>query len=67
MKAITGKTNQSDLYGQMSRDIDLLNISSLGRTVLEQVEKIVSNNRDNDTRLIKALKLYAMNLEILHR
>ncbi|OEC87852.1 MULTISPECIES: hypothetical protein [Methanobacterium] len=62
------KAKQSNFYGSMADDLNNINsLSTLGRSVMKEVSRICLKNKFDDTRLIKELKMYGINLEVMQR
>jgi hypothetical protein len=62
------KAEQSGLYGSMADDLNNINsLSNLGRSVMKEVGRICLKNKFDDTRLIKELKMYGINLEVMQK
>ena len=53
---------QSELYNQMSEDVDLINTSEMGKRLLKNIEKIVIANKDDDKLMLKRAEEYTRNL-----
>ena len=58
----TKETNQNDLYGQMADDVDLINTSEFGKTLLKNIRKIVVANKNDDRLMLKRAEEYTRNL-----
>ena len=53
---------QSELYNQMSEDVDLINTSGMGKRLLKNIEKIVIDNKNDDKLMLKRAEEYTRNL-----
>ena len=53
---------QSELYNQMSEDVDLINTSEMGKRLLKNIEKIVIDNKNDDKMMLQKAEEYLEDL-----
>ena len=58
----TKTTKQSEFYNRMGEDVDLINTSELGKTLLKNIRKIIISNKSDDKLMLKRAEEYTRNL-----